>query len=181
MDIYTMTPSESVEAFRRVVCMSEGGHVVVATGDLPERLDLWINRGFLKAGKSSIDGAPSSSSYPRPNLQSIYVAPRDENEQTIVSVWQKVLGIEQLGIHDNFFDLGGHSLLATRLVAQLREAFHVDLPLRKIFEAPTVAGLAKVITDLQERQEDQDKGEILEMLAHLSEEEAETEINRRRT
>jgi amino acid adenylation domain-containing protein/FkbM family methyltransferase len=71
------------------------------------------------------------------------VMPRTPVEELVAGVWAKVLGLERVGIHDNFFDLGGHSLLATQVVTRLREASNTDLPLRSIFEAPTVAGMAK--------------------------------------
>ena len=63
----------------------------------------------------------------------------------MAQVWREVLKLERVGVHDNFFDLGGHSLLATRVVARLRNNFNVDLPLRKLFELPTVASLAEHI------------------------------------
>ena len=68
--------------------------------------------------------------------------PRDDAERTIAGVWSAVLGVERIGVHDNFFDLGGHSLLATQVVSRLREAFGREVPVRLMFEAPTVAGLA---------------------------------------
>jgi amino acid adenylation domain-containing protein/non-ribosomal peptide synthase protein (TIGR01720 family) len=76
-----------------------------------------------------------------------YVAPRNPIEETLAAVWSEVLRVKQVGIHDNFFDLGGHSLLATRVAARLRESFDVELPLRHVFEEPTVAGLASRIAD----------------------------------
>jgi amino acid adenylation domain-containing protein len=71
--------------------------------------------------------------------------PTSPVEQGVAAVWAEVLGVDQVGADDDFFDLGGHSLLATQAVARLREAFGVDIPLPAIFEAPTVAGLAAVV------------------------------------
>ncbi len=72
-----------------------------------------------------------------------YVAPRTEAEKKIAEIWSAVLHISRIGTQDNFFSLGGHSLLATQVLSRLRQAFEIDLPLRAIFEAPTVAELAK--------------------------------------
>jgi acyl carrier protein len=74
-----------------------------------------------------------------------FVAPRTEVEQLLAGLWQRVLRIEQVGRHDNFFELGGHSLLATQLVSRMREAFQVELPVRSLFEHPTVVALAAAV------------------------------------
>jgi amino acid adenylation domain-containing protein len=74
-----------------------------------------------------------------------YVRPRDRIEQIVADAWSEVLGIEKVGIFDHFFELGGHSLSATRLIARLKSAFQMDLPLSSIFIEPTVAGLSKRI------------------------------------
>ena len=84
----------------------------------------------------------------RPQLDQGFVEPRTEIEELIAQVWREILKLDKIGVHDNFFELGGHSLLATRVVARLRSNFHVDLALRKLFELPTVAGLAQHIDAL---------------------------------
>jgi amino acid adenylation domain-containing protein len=85
----------------------------------------------------------------RPLLDQGFVEPRTEIEELVAQVWREVLKRHSIGIYDNFFDLGGHSLLATRVVARLQSTFHVDLALRKLFERPTVAGLAEHIDTLR--------------------------------
>lgn len=94
-----------------------------------------------------------------------FVAPRTNVEQVIAGIWAEVLSLEQVGIHDNFFELGGHSLLATQVISRLRQALQVELPLRYLFDAPTVADLAVAITQKIAEQTD---SELLEqMLAEL--------------
>jgi hypothetical protein len=78
-----------------------------------------------------------------------YVAPRTPVEEAVAAVWAEVLGLPRVGAHDNFFDLGGHSLLATQVISRLRQSFPVDLPLRRLFEQPTVTTLAMAITKSQ--------------------------------
>ncbi len=81
----------------------------------------------------------------RPELDAAFQTPRTPTEDLLAEIWAQLLGIERVGIQDNFFDLGGHSLLATQLVSRVRETFQVEISLRRLFEAPTVAGLAESI------------------------------------
>jgi acyl carrier protein len=85
----------------------------------------------------------ASARYERPDIGIAYVAPRDEDEEKLASIWGELLGIQPIGADDNFFDLGGHSLLATRVLARVQDLFKIRLPMRVIFETPTVAGLAE--------------------------------------
>ncbi|CCI07343.1 non-ribosomal peptide synthetase [Microcystis aeruginosa] len=89
---------------------------------------------------------------PAPEFQSQeqYIAPRNPIEEILSSIWAKVLKVAQVGIHDNFFELGGHSLLATQLISRIREAFQVEMPLRELFVAPTIAELSQEIKRLSE-------------------------------
>jgi amino acid adenylation domain-containing protein len=86
----------------------------------------------------------------RPQLYEAFVAPHTPIEELLASIWMHVLGIETVGIHDNFFALGGHSLLAVQVMSRLRKAFQVDVPLRMLFDAPTVAGLARQVEGVRQ-------------------------------
>jgi acyl carrier protein len=78
-------------------------------------------------------------------VRASYVAARTTVEETLVGVWKELLGIAEVGVEDNFFDLGGHSLLVTQLMSRVREAFSVEIPLRPLYEQPTIAKLAELI------------------------------------
>jgi acyl transferase domain-containing protein len=116
-----------------------------------ERQRYWIEPQIQTLDPGAIEepekAALSMATHPRPNLGTDYVAPRNEVEQGLAQIWQELLGTDQVGVYDDFFSLGGHSLLATQLLSQLREAFEVDLPLYKLFETPTIAGLALAIEE----------------------------------
>lgn len=99
-----------------------------------------------------------------------YTAPRNTEEETLAALWAEVLGIPQVGIHDNFFDLGGHSLLATQLVTRMQKALGGDIGLRMIFEAPTVAQFAELVVSQRMQNIDEDAlAAMLQQLEDLSE------------
>ncbi|HEX7243129.1 MAG TPA: amino acid adenylation domain-containing protein, partial [Longimicrobiaceae bacterium] len=86
---------------------------------------------------------------PEPDAGGAYVAPRTATEEVLSGIWTEVLRVERVGVHDGFFDRGGHSLLAMQVVSRAREALGVELPLRMLFEAATVSGLAERIESLR--------------------------------
>ncbi|MFN6568745.1 amino acid adenylation domain-containing protein, partial [Dendronalium sp. ChiSLP03b] len=110
---------------------------------------------FLEALPLTPNGKIDRRALPKPELDGTllekYVAPRTPTEELLAQIWAQVLKVEQVGIHDNFFELGGHSLLATQLASRIRNIFKVELPLRKLFAAATVAELAQLIGQLQQQ------------------------------
>ncbi|MBE9224327.1 amino acid adenylation domain-containing protein [Phormidium sp. LEGE 05292] len=110
----------------------------------------------------TVNGKVDQKALPSPNLTVarktiIPIAPKTSIEASLAEIWTQLLGRKQIGIHDNFFELGGHSLLATQLVSRIRDRISVELPLRSVFETPTIAELAQKIetfkSSLQRREE----------------------------
>jgi acyl carrier protein len=129
-----------------VLAMKSAGQLVVSTGNLDARIDQWIKLESLNA--RSATGSPSRSApAKRSSGRTNPDAPHDETEKQIARIWQDALGIDEIGVHDNFSELGGHSLLAIRIVSELRRAFQMDLPVRALFDAPTVAELSSYIRE----------------------------------
>jgi acyl carrier protein len=102
--------------------------------------------------------APDQS---RRDVEQGYLAPRTPAEEMVAAIWADVLRLERVGVRDDFFELGGHSLNATQVVSRVRDAFRVELPLRALFETPTVEGLAKTIEGLRRSDRALDAPEIL--------------------
>ena len=134
-------------------------HLVVSVTPLADRLTRWVDlqtgdkqrkaplaQAVSVSGNGASGGPPvSGEPHARPSLSTPFVATRTETEKSITAVWEHLLGISPIGVHDKFFELGGHSLLAIQLLARLREIFELDLPVQQIFEAPTIAQLAESI------------------------------------
>jgi len=142
------TAEEATEAMETVLAARNASQLLVSTGDLAARINQWIKLESLNTGRSAAvaDSAQSTLSL-RSGVQTNHDAPRDETEQRIARIWQDALGIDGVGINDNFSQLGGHSLLAIRIVADLRKAFQIDLSIKALFDAPTVAELSSYIKE----------------------------------
>jgi acyl carrier protein len=110
---------------------------------------------LLEAMPLSPNGKLDRSALPvpeqaRPTLENQYVEPRTADEVVLARIWAGVLEIDKVGVQDNFFELGGHSLLALQMLFRVREMFEIDLPLRALFEAPTIAQLRRTILRLEQ-------------------------------
>ncbi|MFF9573351.1 amino acid adenylation domain-containing protein [Streptomyces sp. NPDC014685] len=115
---------------------------MVPTAFVPlERIPLTPN------GKTDRRALPAPAS-DRSGLDAAYTEPRTDTERTVTEVWSEVLGVDRIGVHDDFFALGGHSLLATQVVSRLRRRLGADVPVRMLFGAPTPALLAAAVTEL---------------------------------
>ncbi|MGB7243720.1 MAG: beta-ketoacyl synthase N-terminal-like domain-containing protein [Sulfitobacter sp.] len=129
-------PHEGSDAFFRALA-SSAPQVIVSSLDLD----------LLTAQVAESSAVPESSeqTFQRPELDSEYAAPANDIEEKLASIWQDLLGVDQVGVEDSFFDLGGHSLIAVRLFAQVRKAYSVDFPISVLFEAPTIRKCAEMI------------------------------------
>jgi acyl transferase domain-containing protein/SAM-dependent methyltransferase len=134
-------PPDGRDVFLRLLGYACEPRMLVAT-NLRERLAAWVRHG---------DPSPTSGNgvtrHPRPNLVTAYVEPRTETERRLAEIWGSQLGLTSVGTHDRFFDLGGHSLLAAQIASEIGDRFQIDLPVLKLFQAPTVAELAVIVDE----------------------------------
>jgi len=137
-------PSPSIPALRRAVGNKLPAYMIpsdfVFLESLPRTPNGKIDRRALRA--------PGNA---RPDLDVTYVVPQSDIEKQLVRIWEEILEVRPIGIHDNFLDLGGHSLSATRLVSQVIKSFQLEIPPQSLFQSPTVAKMAAAITEQQER------------------------------
>ncbi|MGL4236955.1 SDR family NAD(P)-dependent oxidoreductase [Tabrizicola sp.] len=131
-------PAEGAEAFLRALA-SDGSQVLVSSLDL----EALARQSAAPAAGSESDGP----GFARPELETAYVAPRNSVERTLAGFWSELLGVAEVGVEDDFFTLGGHSLIAVRLFAMIRRQWKIDFPISILFEAPTIARCAALITD----------------------------------
>jgi thioesterase domain-containing protein/NAD(P)-dependent dehydrogenase (short-subunit alcohol dehydrogenase family)/acyl carrier protein len=147
-------PAEGAEAFLRVLSLPADRpfpRLTVSSMPLP---------GLIAAQsvEMSAEAKGSAAAFARPDLDSEFIEPRNDIERTLAGFWQDLLGVGQVGVEDSFFDLGGHSLIAVRLFSMIRKTYAVDFPISVLFEAPTIAGCARLIEDRIGPQEATDGG-----------------------
>jgi phthiocerol/phenolphthiocerol synthesis type-I polyketide synthase E len=146
LDRYAMSSEQAFEALTLILSPGLTGQIVVSTGDLDSRLETWTGRGNDASSIDAVESELSAKLNPRPALRTKHVAAKTEIEKIIVNVWQNMLGISQLGVHDNFFDLGGNSLIGLKIISRLKKELNQDIPVTALFEGPTVSALAQVIS-----------------------------------
>jgi acyl transferase domain-containing protein/acyl carrier protein len=169
-----LTPEELVDTLERVLALRGQPRLAVATGDLGRRLQQWTD--VMHAG-------PAAGAHARPESNVPYRAPGNPIEVKIAEIWQELLGVDRVGVDDDYFLLGGNSLAGLQILSKMRAEFDVELPLKAFFEARTVSAMAEEIGREREKAafEKQRLEEILaeiealsldEVKEHLAKEEA---------
>ena len=130
-------PEDGADAFRRALGKN-ASQIYVSSLDMD---------ALIEQAGASADTGSEMRKFDRPQLDGDYVAPETEIERTLVGIWEDLLGVQNVGVEDSFFDLGGHSLIAVRLFAKVRKTYDVDFPISILFEAPTIRACANLIQD----------------------------------
>jgi hypothetical protein len=134
-------PKEGVEALEDILSLdlAHTPQVIVSTHDLQGRIDLWIKRRAMFAAETQVR-------HKRPNLATEYVPAESELERQIAQVFSRVLGIETIGLDDDFFEMGGHSILAVQAAVQIQELGPAHAPPINLYDASNVRALAAALT-----------------------------------
>ena len=143
-------PAPTVSSLRAFLKDRLPDHMIPTTFVTLDKLPL------LSAGKVDRRALPDPGNA-RPELDTPHVTPHTAIERELWRIWTEVLGLGQIGVHDNFFDLGGDSLTATRVVSQVIKAFQLDLPVKSLFDSPTVAEMAIVVAQNQAKKVGQEE------------------------
>jgi acyl carrier protein len=153
-----ISPEEGADVLCRV--LSAGlPQVAVSTHDLLLRIagrDATTQEDL----RAITAAAGPATQMPRPDLGQGYAAPRSDVEQALAGIWQDLLGVEAVGVHDSFFDLGGHSLVAIQVLSRIRDELAVEVPMQRLFDGPTVAELAAHIEAARQEAGAPGEGEI---------------------
>ncbi len=135
-------PTEGTEALFNVIEKNSEPEVIISSLELESLIE------EVDATAASLHKEDDDTKFARPELDNDYVEPRDDIEKTLVGFWEELLGVDQVGVEDSFFDLGGHSLVAVRLFAKIQQTYDVDYPISILFEAPTISACAEMLRDV---------------------------------
>lgn len=165
-------PSPTVSALRRALAGQLPHYMIPSAFVLLDAMPLTPN------GKIDRRALPDPRNV-RPELETPFVSPRSPVETQLALIWAHVLGLDRIGVHDNFFDLGGHSLSAAQIITRAIKHFQVELPLVLLFQTPTVSEMALVILERQANKLDESQlDRILSDLEAMSEEDARRILSR---
>jgi len=158
------THGDSIKNKKLVAYIISKEEVTIAIDDLREHIRNYLPSYMVPSIYMVIDELPltpigkiNRRALPEPDpkreeLEITYITSRTPTEEIIAGIWSEVLGLEKIEVNDNFFELGGHSLSATQVITRVRKAFQVEIELKKIFDTPTIAGMAGQISGLSETQ-----------------------------
>ncbi|HVR95693.1 MAG TPA: beta-ketoacyl synthase N-terminal-like domain-containing protein [Thermoanaerobaculia bacterium] len=183
LDGFGIGAREMTEVFDRVLAAPHP-QVVVSTQDLAAVTAQLGGLGTPAFAPAAPDAGTVGAAHPRPELAVSYEPPGTEVERAIAAVWEQSFGIDQVGVHDNFFDLAGNSLLAIQIVTRISSELKVNLPMASLLEAPTVAELAarveadRSVHAAQAAPAETDMERLLREIESLSPEEAEAKLAR---
>ena len=147
----TIAADEALLVIQRVLSMEHVPQIAVSTGHLATRMTRWIALEDLHKPVPE-HTSDQGALHQRPDLPNPYVAPRNEIEHKIADLWRETLGIDKVGVYDNFFDLGGNSLTGIRVIGHVKDIFGIQIPTVSLYEGPSVSALTKLITQSQEQE-----------------------------
>lgn len=137
-----LSPAQGVEALERVL-RSSLSQVAVVREDFQSQIEESYAAKSLE--ELAAEAVEAREVHARPVLGSAYVAPRNELEEKLAAIWQEILGIDRVGIHDNFFDLGGNSLVGLKVISRVKSELNAEVTGVSLFEGPTVSAFAKLL------------------------------------
>ncbi len=150
-----LSPAQGVDALERVLRSLRGRltQVAVTREDFQSKIEeSFTSKTLEELAAEAVDAREVHS---RPVLGSAYVAPRNELEEKIAKIWQEILGIDRVGVHDNFFDLGGNSLVGLKVISRIKSEVNADVTGVSLFEGPTVSAFVKLLQRSEEGAEDE--------------------------
>ncbi len=157
---YAISAQEGHEVLTRILANPHITRLVTSTGDLQARIQQWVRLAALTSNDWDVL-PPVGNGVQAERVDIVSTLTNGAIERIITTIWQQALGIEQVGLYDNFFDLGGNSLIGLQVLAQLKKALHVQLPAVTLFEAPTISALTMRLQPTLPDKEEQEQRDVL--------------------